>query len=154
MIEFNLCGLIATCLVGAFLLGIFNEQVQRQGWFSKVMIVGLLSTLVSLLPSLQKGISLNWGLCYILVGILILNMTLLLGFSSLSCRIKQVAERINVFACGVLNSKAWRYSQHILSGIVTVLFNLSVFFWAIVSYRARQKKVLALPQGMGNPILF
>jgi len=34
MIEFNLYGVVMACFVGAFLLGIFNKQDDRQGWFS------------------------------------------------------------------------------------------------------------------------
>ncbi len=154
MIEFNFYGLIATCLVGAFLLGFFNDQVQRQGWFSKVMIAGVLSTLLSLLPSLQKGVSLNWGVCYILVGILILNSALLLGFSFLSDGLSQSFGRMHGFVRGIPTSNIWGLTRLILGGVVNFLFNLSLFLWAIISYPARQKKVLALPQGTGDQLVF
>lgn len=166
--EFNLYGLITTCLVGAFLLGVFNEPIQQHGWFSQVMIVGVLSTLVALLPTLQEGISLNWGWCYLLMGLLILNTGILLGTSFLTRRFTQVmsrlAETLESKVNGLLHSTMWHTSKTVLMGLAKVLFYLSMFLLAIISmfcwaialltYPAREAKPRALPQGMGNQLAF
>ncbi len=158
MIEFNLYGVVTTCFVGAFLLGIFNKQDDRQGWFSKVMIAGVLATLVKLLPSLHKGISLNWGICYFLIGVLILSTAISLGSTFFQSHIAQAAEVLRGIGQGsldrVINSKFWGLTKQIFFGVRKVLFIVMVALWAIISYPARHPKTLALPPAAGEQLVF
>lgn len=158
MTEFNLYGVITTCVIGAFLLGIFNEQDDRQDWISNAMIAGVLATLLRLLPSLQKGISINWGICYLLMGVLIINTAVLLGSSFLANQGAQVVEQLRGKVTGnlsdILNSKIWGLMKKMFFGLQKILFIIGVALWAIFTYPIRHPKRLALPQGMGNHLAF
>lgn len=158
MINFNLCRIISTCLLIVFVMGIFDEKVQNKGWFSNVMVVGVLSTLVALIPSLQNGKFFDWSLCYVLVGVLLLSTGLALGNSFLSERIDRMINFFSTvrtrFSQNFLNNSIWVFAKQVGLNGAKVIFIIGIALWAILTYPDRHPKRLALPQGTGERLAF
>ncbi len=158
MIEFNLGGLISTCLVVALLLGILEDQVLNKGWFSQVVIAGALSTLVALIPSLHKGNYFDWSLCYLLVGVLVLSSGLMLSRSFFASQIARVINHFRTIQARAThnfsNNAGWSWAKTVVMKGAKVLFIIAVALWAIITYPARHSKQLALPQGKGEKLAF
>jgi len=124
----------------------------------KVMIAGVLATLIKLLPSLHKGMSLNWGLCYLLIGVLILNTAILFSSTFFQSRIAQAREHLRGMGKGslngIFNSRSWGLTTQVFFAVRKVLFIVMVALWAIITYPARHPKTLALPPAMGDQLIF
>jgi hypothetical protein len=124
MPEFNQSIVVTAFVLGLSLLLQFNQNLALPKWLAPFSLGVLLSVMQGIFPQIQKGSLPAFVMGYLLMGILIFNMTVLLTVAHLPGKIVALSSPISTKAglvvLGLLGTGLWL----LMKGLINLLVEL------------------------------